>query len=138
LTPEQLLEKYNELAGESAVEGLSDEEMIEAILAGQESAAGKKSQESTAGIQFGNLDEEKKYDISKLKVPAGHYVVRHYSFVELQNGQKMEDPSSTRLQVYDQRTFKAMSEQTVKKGEQKISQFENLGYNVHVLHDPTK
>jgi hypothetical protein len=98
-----------------------------------EDAAPKKS-----ALPFGNQDKEQKHDISKLKVPADHYVVRHFNTVKLQNGQDMEDPTSSRLQVYDQETFDNMSRQGVKDGKQTPSKFAELGLNVHVLHDPNE
>lgn len=92
-----------------------------------------------SGLQFGNLDKEKKHDLSKLKVPAGHVVVRHFNHVDLANGQKMEDPTTNRLQVYDVATFDNLSKQkTSKEGTQLASQFELLGLNTQVLHDPRK
>ena len=89
-------------------------------------------------LEFGNQDTEKKYDLSRLKVPDDHYVVRHFGTVKLANGQDMEDPTSSRLQVYDKQTFNALSHQKVKDGTQSKSQFESLGINVQVLHDPAK
>lgn len=88
--------------------------------------------------KFGNQDKDKKHDISGLKVPKDHYVVRHFSTVALANGQSMEDPSTNRFQVYSQHDFKKLSEQSVKDGKQVASQFNVLGLNVDILHDPTK
>lgn len=107
----------------------------------QQSSQGQETeQEQTPkgnSLEFGNLDTDQKHSITKLKVPANHYVVRHFGTVKLANGQDMEDPTSSRLQVYDIRTFDAMSKQSTKDGKQQLSQFEKLGLNVDVLHDPT-
>ncbi len=94
--------------------------------------------QSSEKVSFGNQDKDKKYDLSKLNIPEGHYVVRHFSSVVLANGQKMEDPTTSRFQVYDKMTFENLSKQKVKDGKQVASQFEALGLNVDVLHNPTK
>lgn len=49
----------------------------------------------------------------------------------------MEDPTSSRFQVYDKQTFEDMNTQHVKAGKQLPSKFENLGLRVDVLHDPS-
>lgn len=97
----------------------------------------KKAAKVETKKEFGNKDTDQKYDLSKLTIPDDHYVVRHFMNITLANGQQVEDPTTTRLQVYDKETFDNLSKQKVKDGKQIGSQFENLGINVHVLHDPT-
>jgi hypothetical protein len=130
LKPAQLSKLYSETLGDDASEGASKADMIAAILEAEAPAS--------TSFSFGNQDKEKKYDLSKLKVPEDHYVVRHFSSVELANGQKMEDPSTNRFQVYDKETFENLSRQPIKDGKQVASQFNSLGLNVDILHDPTK
>lgn len=88
-------------------------------------------------IKFGNKDSEKKYDLSALNIPGDKYAVRHFEFLTLANGEKMEDPSTSRFQVYDQRTFNDLNRQIEKNGIQSPSKFQDCGLNVDVLHDPT-
>lgn len=88
-------------------------------------------------IKFGNKDIEKKYDLSALNIPSDKFAVRHFEFLTLANGEKMEDPSTSRFQVYDQRTFNDLNRQIVRNGVQAPSKFEDIGLNVDVLHDPT-
>jgi len=88
-------------------------------------------------IKFGNKDSEQKYDLSALNIPADKYAVRHFEFLTLANGEKMEDPSTSRFQVYDQRTFNDLNRQIEKNGVQSPSKFQDCGLNVDVLHDPT-
>jgi hypothetical protein len=95
-----------------------------------------KREKKGKGLQFGNQDKEKKYDLSRLNIPDGHVVVRHFGTVKLANGQEMEDPTTNRLQVYDEATYDALNKQGVKDGKQTPSQFEVLGMNVDVLHLP--
>lgn len=87
-------------------------------------------------LQFGNQDKQQKYDISKLNTKGDKYVVRHFGFVELGNGEKMEDPSSNRFQVYDKKTFNDMNRQPEVNGKQGKSKFQQIGLNLHVLHNP--
>jgi hypothetical protein len=100
-------------------------------------AAPAKSEQGEA-LEFGNCDSAKKYSLKHLKVPANHYVVRHFGTVALASGQTMEDPTTNRFQVYDVQTFNKLREQPIKKDIQQKSQFEELGLNVDILHDPTK
>lgn len=88
-------------------------------------------------LQFGNLDEEQKYDLSDIRISSNLYVVRHFGTVKLQNGTEIEDPSSSRIQVYDREDYVNLAEQKVKNGEQQKSKFEEMGYGTEVLHDPT-
>lgn len=88
-------------------------------------------------IKFGNKDSEKKYDLSALNIPGDKFAVRHFEFLTLANGEKMEDPSTSRFQVYDQRTFNDLNRQIEKNGVQLPSKFQDSGLNVDVLHDPT-
>lgn len=139
MTQPKLLKLYNETLGEAAVEGLDADGMINAILTKQdEPAPPKEKKEKVAKGSFGNQDKDKKYDISGLKVPEDHYVVRHFNTVTLQNGQSMEDPTSSRFQVYDAETFNNYNTQHVKDGKQLPSTFQQLGLNVDVLHNPEK
>lgn len=87
-------------------------------------------------VKFGNQDTEQKYDLSALKIAEDKFVVRHFEFLTLANGEKMEDPSTSRFQVYDQRTFNDLNRQPVKDGKQMPSKFEDIGLNVDVLHNP--
>ncbi|MEI8142839.1 MAG: hypothetical protein WCG90_08235 [Chitinophagia bacterium] len=87
-------------------------------------------------IKFGNLDQDQKYDLSKLNTLGDKYVVRHYGFVELGNGEKMEDPTTNRFQVYDTRTFNDMNRQPEVNGKQGKSKFQAIGLNIDVLHNP--
>lgn len=89
-----------------------------------------------SALQFGNQDKAKKYDISKLKTNGDKYVVRHFGYVELANGEKMEDPSSNRFQVYDKKTFNDMNRQPEVNGKQGKSKFQAIGLNIDVLHNP--
>ena len=87
-------------------------------------------------LQFGNHDKQQKYDISKLNTKGDKYVVRHFGYVELGNGEKMEDSSSNRFQVYDKKTFNDMNRQPEVNGKQGKSKFQQIGLNLHVLHNP--
>ncbi len=87
-------------------------------------------------LKYGNQDKAQKYDISKLNTKGDKYVVRHFGYVELGNGEKMEDPSSNRFQVYDKKTFNDMTRQPEVNGKQGKSKFQQIGMNVHVLHNP--
>lgn len=89
-----------------------------------------------SALQFGNQDKAKKYDISKLNTNGDKYVVRHFGHVELGNGEKMEDPSSNRFQVYDKKTFNDMNRQPEVNGKQSKSKFQAIGLNIDVLHNP--
>lgn len=94
-------------------------------------------------MQYGNKDIEKKHDLSKIKgLRADRFIVRHFNHISLGDGQKIEDPTTSRIQVYDQQTFEAMSrmgEHYVNgKQVQTQSQFQQAGLNVDVLHDPTE
>lgn len=87
-------------------------------------------------LQFGNKDTAQKYDLSKLKLSGDKYVVRHFGYVELGNGEKMEDPTTNRIQVYDKKTFNDMNRQPEVNGKQGKSKFQQIGLNVDVLHNP--
>lgn len=87
-------------------------------------------------LKFGNQDKEKKYDLSRIKTDGTKVVVRHFGYVELGNGEKMEDPSTNRFQVYDKKTFNDMNRQPEVNGKQGKSKFQAIGLNVDVLHNP--
>lgn len=152
LTPAKLKSLYNKTLGDAAIDGTSKDDMITAILefvpaetervvpevdAEVEGTVEEKPKDKKkkGGLQFGNKDKDKKYDLSGIKVPADHVVVRHFSSVVLANGSEMEDPTSNRFQVYDRETFDALNAQPTKGGKQQKSQFQELGLNVDVLHD---
>lgn len=124
-----MLALYNETLGEAANAEATKEEMIAAILAAE-------AEVEDGVIEFGNKDKDKKYPLSKLKIPAGSVVVRHFNTVALANGQAMEDPTTNRFQVYDKVTFDNLSKMPEKDGKQQKSQFQELGLNVDVLHIP--
>lgn len=93
-------------------------------------------------MQFGNKDTDQKHDLSKIKnIQPSKYVVRHFNHVSLANGDKMEDPTTSRIQIYDKETFEkinAMRERNIHgKTIQVPSMFQEAGLNVDVLHDPT-
>jgi hypothetical protein len=89
-------------------------------------------------MKYGNKDTEQKFDLSALNIPEDRFVVRHFSHVKLANGQDMEDPTTSRIQVYTKETFADLSRQPVVKGVQQKSKFEENGLNYEVLHDPTE
>ena len=89
-------------------------------------------------LQFGNKDTAQKYDLSKLKLSGDKYVVRHFGYVELGNGEKMQDPTTNRIQVYDKKTFNDMNRQPEVNGKQGKSKFQQIGLNVDVLHNPAE
>lgn len=49
----------------------------------------------------------------------------------------MEDPGSSRIQVYEKDVFNKLNEQGSKDGMQQQSVFEQQGLGVEILHDPT-
>ena len=136
LAPEALQAKYNELAGENANPAATADEMIAYLLKNKGNEPSVKA--GATVLKFGNQDKQKKYDLSALSIPENHFVVRHFGMIQLANGKFIEDESTSRIQVYDRETFKNLQAQTIDKGKQKISQFENLGLNVDVLHDPAE
>lgn len=136
LPPEALQAKYNELAGENANPEATADEMISFLLENQGNEPPVKA--GATVLKFGNQDKNKKYDLSAMSIPANHFVVRHFGMIQLANGKFIEDESTSRIQVYDIETFNNLKAQTIDKGKQKISQFENLGLNVDVLHDPAE
>lgn len=89
-----------------------------------------------SAIKFGNLDQGKKYDLSKLNTVGDKVIVRHFGFVELGNGDKIEDPTTNRFQVYDVKTFNDMNRQPEVNGKQGKSKFQAIGLNIDVLHNP--
>lgn len=93
--------------------------------------------------KFGNKDTEQNYDLSHLKGNwEEKFVVRHFSHMTDSVGEKHEDASTNRIQVYDQKTFNDLNAdrfETDSKGNQKQipSKFAEMGLNIDVLHDPT-
>lgn len=90
----------------------------------------------TGTLKHGNKHHSKKHDLSGLNIHDDHYVVRHFSTFNSPSGVPMEDPGSSRIQIYDKETFKNLSKQGKKDGKQIPSVFEEQGLGVDVLHEP--
>lgn len=94
-------------------------------------------------MQFGNQDTEQKHDISNIKkIAEDRYVVRHFRTGKYADGTEFEDPTTSRIQIYDKTAFENLSSLGQKRQadgsmKQTPSQFQEAGLNVHVLHDPT-
>jgi hypothetical protein len=88
-------------------------------------------------VQHGNNDTGKEYDLTEMRVRSDQYVVRHFSTFQSPSGVEMEDPGSSRLQVYDKVDFERLNKQGKSKdGKQTPSVFEQMGLGVDILHEP--
>jgi hypothetical protein len=88
-------------------------------------------------LKFGNQDKKKQHDLSELKIRPDHVVVRHFSVFNSPGGAEMEDPASSRIQVYEQEVYDRMTSQKKDKvSGQTLSEFERQGLGVQVLHKP--
>lgn len=88
-------------------------------------------------LKHGNKDADKEHDLTDMRVRPDQYVVRHFSTFASPTGVEMEDPGSSRLQVYDKEDFDRLNKQNKSKdGKQEPSHFENMGLGIDILHEP--
>lgn len=89
-------------------------------------------------LKYGNRDHDQKYDLSGMRVRKDNvYVVRHYNIITTPGGAQIEDPASSRFQVYDKDVYDNLNKQVKGFGDhQQQSAFESQGLNVEVLHEP--
>lgn len=106
----------------------------------QPQAQGKVQQRNTRDgyLKYGNQDIDQDHDLSVLRVNKDDvYVVRHFNTVTTAKGRQVEDPDSSRYQVYDKDVFENYSKQGKdSQGNQQNSIFEQQGLNFEVLHKP--